>query len=405
MNIYHFAVAFVANFVYGFPSRKLKVIGVTGTDGKTTTVNLIASILQEAGLKISFLSSINAQIGNEVFDTGLHTTTPSPFLLQRLLKKMVNAGSNFAILEVTSHALDQYRTWGIRFDTAVVTNITPEHLDYHKSYEEYVRAKMRLFEDVEYGVLNIDYQDLATNARTKLIYGLTSKAQFWADQIKEDLKSTTFKAHIPNFTFDVRLNLPGKFNVSNALAAISIAQIYQVRKEQIVTGLARIKLIPGRMEVIQEGQDFLAMVDFAHTPNALRALCEFVRPHISGQLILVFGSAGERDREKRAKMGEIADKYADLVVITREDNRSEKVEKICQEIASGIKNKRFNESFFVIPDRREAIRFALSKARKGDLVVATGKGHEQSLNIDGRETPWDDRKIMREELQKYAAAN
>lgn len=256
---------------------------------------------------------------------------------------------------------------------------------------------MKMFEEAEYRISNFEYKDLVKWNKV-MTYGFNPKAQFWADNIKGDLKSTSFQVHIRDASFEIRSKLPGKFNVLNALAAISVGQLYQIPNDKIVAGLAAVKQISGRMEYIDEGQDFLAMIDFAHTPNALRALTTFSRPRISGQLILVFGCAGERDPFKRAEMGKVADEFADLIVITREDNRSEDVNKICEQIASGIKQKKINQGYFIIPDRREAIRFALSKAGKNDIVIVTGKGHEQSLNVDGVETSWDDRKVLREEI-------
>lgn len=413
-NYYHLFQAILANFIFGFPSRRLHVIGVTGTDGKTTTVNLIASVLKEAGLRGSFLSTINARIGDQLFDTGLHTTTPSPFLLQKLLSQMVQNGSQYAVLEVTSHALDQFRTWGINFETAVVTNITHEHLDYHKTREEYVKAKAGLLKNAKYGILNMDdegCQDLRKFIPAPLTYGLSSTAQVWAEEIREELKATTFTAHyslpagdLPKGEkFQIYLNLPGKFNVYNALAAICAGLIYKVPPEAIQLGLEKVASIPGRMEFIDGGQDFYAMVDFAHTPNALRVLFTFLRPQIPGKLIVVFGSAGERDSTKRPLMGQAADEFADLIFLTREDNRSEYIQEICRQIAGGVTEKKLNEGYFIIPDRRGALRQALRMAGKGDLVVITGKGHEQSLNIDGREIPWDDRQVMREELKKIVS--
>ncbi|MDP3993839.1 MAG: UDP-N-acetylmuramoyl-L-alanyl-D-glutamate--2,6-diaminopimelate ligase [Candidatus Doudnabacteria bacterium] len=411
LNYYHLAAAVAANLIYGFPSRKLRVIGVTGTDGKTTTVNLIAGILKEAGLKVSFLSTINARIGDKEYDTGLHTTTPSPFLLQKLLSQMVKNGSRYAVLEVTSHALDQFRTWGINFETAVATNITHEHLDYHKTYEEYARAKAKLFQNVEYGILNMEdksFEYLKNSPSTSLTYGVLNAAQVWAEEIREELKATDFIVHyfLPSGDppqgdkFPIHLNLQGRFNVYNALAAICVGSIYKVPREAIQKGLEKVSAIPGRMEFIDEGQDFYAMVDFAHTPNALHALFSFLRPKVAGKLIVVFGAAGERDSAKRPLMGRSADEVADLIILTREDNRSEYILEICKQIASGIQKKVRDRDYFVIPDRREALGFALRQARSGDLVVICGKGHEQSLNIDGAEIPWDDRKVMREELKK-----
>lgn len=415
INYYHLLQAVLANLVYGFPSLKLRVIGITGTDGKTTTVNFVASILKEAGLSVSFLSTINAEIVHEQYDTGLHTTTPSPFLLQKLLRKMLDSGSEYAVLEVTSHALDQYRTWGIEFETAVITNVTHEHLDYHKTYEEYLAAKARLFRAAKNAILNRDDKSftklssllsspsegrIPVGQEGLLTYGLTSNSNVWADRIEENLKDTKFVAHTPKGDVSVSLNLPGRFNVANALAAICVGLTYNISLDNTADGLAKVRGITGRMEFFDCGQDFYAMVDFAHTPNALEKLLNFLRSKISGQLIVVFGAAGERDYAKRPMMGEAADKYADIIVITREDNRSEDVAEVSRQIASGIKVKKLDEGYYIIPDRREALRFALKMAKKSDLVVITGKGHEMSLNVDGVETDWNDREAMKEELTR-----
>jgi UDP-N-acetylmuramoyl-L-alanyl-D-glutamate--2,6-diaminopimelate ligase len=408
INYYHLVQALLANFVYGFPSRQLHVIGVTGTDGKTTTVNLIASILKAAGLPTSFLSTINAQIGSEVFDTGLHTTTPDPFLLQRLLRQMVRSGSQYAVLEVTSHALEQFRTWGVRFETAVITNVTHEHLDYHKTYDRYLSAKAELFAKVATlpngaMVLNHDDQSFSQLARfsaSKIItYGLTSEADIWADVIEESLSGTKFKMHGRFGEFPVSLKLLGKFNVVNALAAAAACSAYELDIGHILTGLQAVEAVSGRMEFLKTSGGFAVVVDFAHTPNALEALFSFLRPRVTGKIVSVFGVAGRRDASKRPLMGAVADQYADLIVLTREDNRSESVQKICEQVMAGIKHKKQKDNLFVIPDRRAAINFALRRAQRNDLVVVTGKGHEQSLNIDGTEYPWDDRVVAEEELK------
>ena len=443
LNYYHLVCAIIANILYGFPSRKLHVIGVTGTDGKTTTVNMIASILRAAGLPTAHLSTVNAQIGDKVYDTGLHTTTPSPFLLQKLIRRAVNAASFFLVLEVTSHALDQYRTWGIKFETAVITNISHEHLDYHKGLSSYMAAKGRIFKNVEYGILNMDdgsYEYFSKihphltsplegeelKREQLLTYGLTANAKFWADNIEESLIATKFRVHPPDSkagamaeTISIELNLPGKFNVYNALAAISVGVNYNVAPEAIQKGLRGVSRIPGRLEFItppsvpphqaypkseyafggprQGAGRMRVMVDFAHTPNAIENLMQFLRPKISGKIIHVFGSAGERDVTKRPLMGAASDKYADIIVLTREDNRSEQVQDICVQIAQGITRKQNGKEYFIIPDRREAIRTALRLAQgSDDLIIVTGKGHEQSLNVGGVETPWDDREIVRE---------
>ncbi len=426
LNYYHLVCAILANIVYGFPSRKLRVIGVTGTDGKTTTVNMIASVLRTAGFKTAHLSTVDAQIGEKIYDTGLHTTTPSSFLLQKLMRRAVIAGSKYFVLEVTSHALDQHRTWGIRFETAVLTNVSHEHLDYHKDLQSYMAAKARLFQNVEYRILNMDDQSFEffstltpTLSRTGrggvLTYGLSKASEVWADNILESLTQTKFTAHFLDEHMLVTLNFPGKFNVYNALAAVAVGRIYNVLPNAMVTGLEKVKGIPGRMEFLTppsfpartpqaggpppQGEGRIpVLVDFAHTPNAIEKLMEFLRPKIAGQIIHVFGSAGERDASKRPLMGEAADRYADIIILTREDNRRENVEDICEEIAKGIKGKKRGEEYYIIADRREAIKKGLELAGQNDLVVITGKGHEQSLNIDGQETPWDDRKVAREAI-------
>ena len=420
LNHYHLVCAILANIVYGFPSRKLGVIGVTGTDGKTTTVNMIASILRAGGSNTAHLSTVNAQIGEKIYDTGLHTTTPSSFLLQKLMRRAVIAGSKYFVLEVTSHALDQHRTWGIRFETAVLTNVSHEHLDYHKDLESYMAAKARLFKNVEYRILNMDDESFGffSNTLTSpslvparggeitlFTYGFTENAKIWADSIQESLLRTRFVAHTDAAEIPIGLNLPAKFNVYNALAAIAVGAIYNVPPNAMAAGLEKVKGIPGRMEFLtppsfppHQGEGRIpVLIDFAHTPNAIEKLMEFLRPKITGRIIHVFGSAGERDRTKRPLMGEASDKSADIMILTREDNRSESAVKICEEIATGIKGKQRDKEYFIIPDRREAIKFALGQAQgSDDLVVITGKGHEQSLNIDGKETSWDDREIVRE---------
>ncbi|OGE75756.1 MAG: hypothetical protein A3C85_04440 [Candidatus Doudnabacteria bacterium RIFCSPHIGHO2_02_FULL_48_21] len=405
INYYHLAAAALANFIYGFPSRSLRVIGVTGTDGKTTTVNMIASILRTAGKNTSHLSTVNAQIGSKVYGTGLHTTTPSSFGLQRLLRKAVSARSEYVVLEITSHALDQYRTWGIRFETAVVTNVSHEHLDYHRDLVSYMAAKAKLLRNARYVILNMDDKSFSFFSGTlkkqePVTYGLDPSAKIWADGIKEDLVSQSALAHTPAGSFPVTLNLSGQFNLYNALAAIGVATAYGLEAPAMQKGLSAVKNIPGRLEIIPSQKSFSVMVDFAHTPNALEKLLRFLRPKVKGRIIHVFGSAGERDKVKRPLMGGASDRYADMVILTREDNRSESLDQICHQIALGISQKMFDDSYFIMPNRREAIRFALFRARPNDLVIITGKGHEQSLNVDGIETPWDDRAVAREELSK-----
>ena len=386
----------------GFPSRRLGVIGVTGTDGKTTTSNLIHSVLTAAGLRTGLLTTVNARIGDEVYDTGLHTTTPDAPDLQRYLRRMVDADSQWAVLETTSHGLSQWRVAGVDYDLAVVTNITHEHLDEHGDYEGYLRAKARLLELVRCAqpkpgipravILNADdrsYPYLRTYpAERRLSYGL-NQGDVRAEAMEHTPGGLRFRVRWEGGTMTVVTPLVGRFNVYNSLAAISVGLVLGLEAEAIQQGLAQAPAIPGRMEVIDRGQSFLAMVDFAHTPFALAAALETARTLAPGRVIVVFGSAGLRDVEKRRMMGEVAGRLADLTIITAEDPRTEDLASImatsaraCQEAGGQVIQE---------PDRYRAIQRAVAEAQAGDIVLVCGKGHEQSMCFGETEYPWDDR--------------
>ena len=387
----HFPLAFLANVFYGWPAKKLKVIGVTGTDGKTTTVSLIYHLLKEVGLSSAMVSTVSAKIKNEEIDTGFHVTEPNPWELQKLLRRMVNEGINYVVLEVSSHGLDQYRDFGIAYEVGVVTNITHDHFDYHKNYKNYLTAKARLFEKSKISVLNKDDQSfnyLTAKIKSKTItYSLKSAADF-------TLKKFPFKTA-----------LPGEFNQYNCLAAIAAASALGVSEKKIKEAVSLFKGVTGRMEEINEGQNFKAIVDFASTPNSLEQALIALRKQLKkgARLIAVFGSAGLRDIEKRSMMGEISAKYADLSVLTAEDPRTEDVNKIIEQIAEGCRTNNGIEgkTFFKIPDRQEAIIFAIQKlAKPNDIVVTCGKGHERSMCIGTTEYPWNEQEAVKKALKE-----
>ncbi|HAV78879.1 MAG TPA: UDP-N-acetylmuramoyl-L-alanyl-D-glutamate--2,6-diaminopimelate ligase [Anaerolineae bacterium] len=414
------ALTWIAGSFYEWPGRKLTVIGVTGTDGKTTTTNLIYQILIAANLKAGMISTVNAVIGDEVLDTGFHVTTPDAHDVQRYLAQMVDAGLTHVVLETTSHGWSQFRVDACEFDIGVVTNITHEHMNEHGNYENYRAAKGRLFSSLEVtsekpignprlGVINHDdvksFDFLNSLIKVnKLNYGLGDEADVRAINVEYSASGIRFTAKSPMFNVDVSSNLVGAYNVSNCLAAMT-ATIYGlgIKPEVAAQGIGSLDGIPGRMERIDLGQNFTAIVDFAHTPNALRVALEAGRTMSKGRVISVFGSAGLRDKEKRRMMAETSAELADLTVLTAEDPRTESLDGILEEMAAGSRSKGGIEgkTFWKIPDRGEAIRFALRLARPSDIVLSCGKGHEQSMCFGEREHLWDDRIAMRAALSEF----
>ena len=424
------SLTYLAASFYDWPGRKLTVIGVTGTDGKTTTCNLIYHILVEAGLKVGMISTVNAVIGDEVLDTGFHVTTPDAHDVQRYLAKMVAAGLTHVVLETTSHGWSQHRVDACEFDIGVVTNITHEHFDEHGSYENYRAAKSRLFSSLanthpkpqgnpRLAVLNCDdrsFDFLNDFVRTnKITYGMKADAQVQATDIAYTPNGMQFIAKNSELRVSIRVNLVGQYNVSNCLAAFG-ATVFGlgIGPDVAADGIANLPGIPGRMEVIDMGQDFIAIVDFAHTPNALKVTLETAQEMLKsssgrkeGRVIVIFGSAGLRDKEKRRMMAEISAELADLTVLTAEDPRTESLDGILDEMVAGAESRgaREGESFWRVPDRGEAIKFALQLASPGDIVLACGKGHEQSMCFGMVEYLWDDRTAMRAALTKYLGVN
>ncbi len=412
----HFALAYLSAAFYDFPARKLTVIGVTGTDGKTTTCNLIYQILKQAGKKAGLISTVNAIIGDELVDTGFHVTTPDAPDLQRYLAQMVAAGITHVVLEATSHGLAQHRVAACDFDIGVLTNITHEHLDFHKTFADYLTAKARLFSglketsekehgNIRLAVLNKDdpsFESFKTLNPEKVIsYSIKHAADYRSADIHYDGNGSHFSCLFPGGQIRIDSKITGAFNVANILAAIATTVSgIGIEPGIAVEGIASMPGVPGRMELIELGQDFIAMVDFAHTPNALLQVLRAVREMTSGKVIVVFGSAGLRDQAKRALMAEVAIKNADRSILTAEDPRTESLIDILSNMAEAAERAGGREGvhFWRVPDRGEAIRKAVMLAGRGDIVVACGKGHEQSMCFGTMEYPWDDRQAVRAAL-------
>lgn len=375
----HLPSSVLANIVYGFPSRGMKFIGVTGTDGKTTTTNMIYQILKQAGKKVAMVSTINAEINGEKIDTGFHVTNPDYFLLQKLIRKAKKAGTEIFVLEVTSHGLDQYRTWGILFEVGVVTNITHEHLDYHGSWENYFNSKSKLVKVSRTAVLNSSenhferLKKLAPN--NVLTFGEAKNADFSLDK------------------YNLKLKLPGEYNKLNALAALAATSTFNIPEKEAIKVLENFDNLEGRMQEVPNKLGIKIIIDFAHTPNALENALIALKKDAKGKIISVFGCAGLRDEGKRPLMGEISAKLADKTIITSEDPRG-LIESINKEILKGAEKggAKLGENIFIENNREEAIKMAIRVlAKKGDTVGIFGKGHEKSMNIDGnKELPWSD---------------
>ncbi len=416
------ALAYLAAAYYGFPARRMTVLGVTGTDGKTTTTNLIYQILKQAGFKTGMISTVNAVIGDETVDTGFHVTTPEAPMVQKLLARMVNCGLTHVVLETTSHGLAQQRVAACEYDIGVFTNITHEHLDYHGTYENYVLTKARLISflaetkskelgAIRLAVLNKD--DQSYPFLQKILKGIAGDAVHSISYSRENSADICLlnEAHFPNGLsielairdqkVSIHSNLIGSYNVSNIMAAVGATSIgLDIAPEVISAGIAALPDIPGRMERIDLGQNFTAMVDFAHTPNAIKVTLETARKITKGRIIAIFGSAGLRDREKRKLMAVEGVKQADLCIFTAEDPRTEKLEDILAEmkLAAEKVGGALGKDFFIEPDRGNAIRLGLQLAETDDLVIACGKGHEQSMCFEKTEYLWDDRIAMRAAL-------
>lgn len=397
----HLIEAWLRHAVAGFPARGMKVIGVTGTNGKTSTTFIIHKMLSEAGIKTGVMTTVAYGIDDDIKNQVQHyTNVPVPELLRRL-KWMKGQGIDWLVLESTSQGLAQHRLYGVPYSVGVMTNVTHEHLDYHKTFERYVEAKRLLFKRVAknrkglgIGIANADDPNGEYFAKTTphpVLYGMGT-GDVRAENVKLSPTGSDFDAVAANETYHIHCNIPGGFYVQNALAAVCVGRALGLTKEQIETGIAALKGVDGRMTTIDEGQDFSVIVDYAHTPDSFEKLFNDMRPVVKGKMIVVFGSAGRRDEAKRAVQGELAGKYADEVVITEEDDRDIDGHEIMNQIAGGAEKagKVRDKDLFLILDRTEAINFAIKRAQPGDTVLLLGKGHEKTIERADGEHPWDE---------------
>ena len=425
ISFYHFCLAVLAAFYYGFPSKKMIVIGVTGTKGKTSAANFIWSVLMAGGYKTGLIGTANIRIGDVEMLNKYHMTMPGRFILQKLLKQMAGAGCKFAIVETTSEGIKQWRHFGVLYDIAAFTNLHSEHLQAHGgSFEKYKEAKGKMFAALKNGkhktiggkeikkiiIANRDdsHQEYFLNfpADKKITFGVAEGADFQADKIRNTTDGLEF--FVGQAPYEI--NILGKFNVYNALPAVVIGSLFNISKEKIQEGLKNLKNIPGRMEKIDEGQNFLVFVDYAHEKEGMKAVLDTARElvtEMSGRIIVLLGAeGGGRDKAKRPILGEIAATKANFAVISNVDPYEDDPKEICEDIARAAENppagggKIRNENLFVIEDRRQGIKKALSLAGESDVVLITGKGSEQSIIIGGKRYPWDDRVVVREELNK-----
>ncbi len=398
------ALADAADAWYEQPSKELEVIGITGTDGKTTTSFLAVELLRAGGRRPGLIGTVAADIGDERLPNEDRNTTPESLELQELLARMVEAGNESVVMEATSHGLALERTRNCRFDVGVVTSVTSEHLEFHGSLEAYRRAKARLVEEAPLAILNTDddaYAFFRERARDRVLtYGIDAVADLRATELVADAAGSRFTLVAPDWRGEVTTPMPGRFNVSNALAALAVAHAEGVAWPVAVDALARTMGVPGRMERVDAGQPFAVVVDYAHTADSLGKVLRMLRPVTRGRLIAVFGSAGERDPTKRPAMGRVSAELADVTVVTDEDPRLEDPRAINEAIADGARSAGGvdGESLLVIDDRREAIARAMAMAREGDVVLLAGKGHETSIFYGADKLPWDDREVARDAL-------
>jgi UDP-N-acetylmuramoyl-L-alanyl-D-glutamate--2,6-diaminopimelate ligase len=381
---------------HGDPTAKLTVVGITGTNGKTTTAFLTRAILEGAGMKTGLLGTVKSVVGGA--EEPVERTTPEAIDLQATFRRMLEAGDGACVMEVSSHALELGRADGIRFDCRVFTNLTQDHLDFHPSMEAYFTAKRRLFDGEGTAVVNLDDEygrRLAAEVSGALTYAVAREADYRARDVRFDPSGSSFQCDTPDGMASVETRLPGLFNVLNALAALAAARSVGVELDVARAALAEADRVPGRFEPVDEGQPFTVLVDYAHTPEALDNVLRAARELTDGRVHVVFGAGGDRDRAKRPLMGKAATALADRVVVTSDNPRSEDPDAIIDEILAGTGPGVERE-----PDRRQAIALAISSADPGDVVVVAGKGHEQGQEFEnGRKEPFDDVTVVREALR------
>lgn len=392
------ALSHISNLYFDNPSKKFNLIGVTGTKGKTTITYMIKSILEARGQKTGLIGTISNKIGEEVLPA--ERTTPESYDLQELFSYMNKFGADSVVMEVSSHALELHRVSKSDFDIGIFSNLTQDHLDFHKNFENYFNAKAKLFKMCKKGIVNIDSsygeQMLKKAVGCEVVtYGIEKDADIKAYDIKKSSEGVHFKLRSKWGNHDINVNIPGEFSVYNALAAIGAACLMNIPFEDIKKGLEMVN-VPGRAEIIEIDKDFTVMIDYAHSPDSLKNILEAVKEYAPGRVVCLFGCGGDRDRAKRPIMGEISGKMADYTIITSDNPRTEKPEEIIDEIEVGI--KKTNAAYIKIVDRKEAIKHAIMNAKPKDIIVLAGKGHETYQIFDDKSVHFDEREIIREIL-------
>lgn len=407
----HLIEAVFFNLINGFPARGMKVIGVTGTNGKTTTAYMMHRMLVEAGYKTGLMTTVAYGVDNDIKPQVQHMTNVTVPELMKRLKYMKSQNIDWLVFEVTSQGLAQNRVWGVSFSLGIFTNLTHEHLDYHGTFEKYRDAKKILFTNVGKnkkglmtGVLNAEdevSEAYAKEVKTAVTYGI-EKGSLRANQVKLSPSGSHYIAAIEDDEYQINCHIPGSFNVFNSLAVVGAGRAIGLSKEQIEKGIDAMRDVEGRMTRIDEGQDFDVIIDFAHTPDSFEKLFKDLKPVVEGKLIAMFGSAGRRDEAKRAIQGKIAGRYCDEVVITEEDDRDIDGIEIMNQIAEGAEKagKLREKDLFLVHDRTEAIEFTLTRAKKGDTVILLGKGHEKTIERADGEHSWNEIGTTKQILQR-----
>jgi UDP-N-acetylmuramoyl-L-alanyl-D-glutamate--2,6-diaminopimelate ligase len=379
-NLYHLCKAILACVYFGFPGKRITIIGVTGTDGKTTTCTALYHVIKSAHKKVALITTIGAYFDDKEFDTGLHTTTPDAFLLQKLLKKAMSEKYDYVILETTSHAIDQNRTWGISYFACGITNVTPEHLDYHKTFDRYLETKSRLLINAKYAFINEDDSSSYQKLRTIL----NNRRKPFISYNKNDM-SQLFP-HLQDY------------NQSNFTLVMLLAQKLGIDKVKVIDALKTFTFPKGRYDEFHYKSHHI-IIDFAHTPNSLKKLLQHIKDtHSDKKIIHVFGCAGERDIYKRPQMGLISSQISNVCIFTEEDYRSENINDIFTQMKGDIQN---TEHIICIQDRMQAMQKAIEIAKENSIIVLTGKGHEQSLARGNKEYPWDEKKNILTVIDDY----
>lgn len=405
----HLLESVIMNVRYGFPGKKMRIIGVTGTNGKTTTTFMIHRMLQESGVKVAMMSTVAYGVGDDLVYPKAHMTTTKASVLQKRLRDFARQGVEWVVIETSSHSLAQHRVWGVPYEIAVITNLTHDHLEYHGNFENYLEAKRQLFviankHGLKLGIANADdpnAQPFIDSVRTAVTYGITN-GDIKAEAIKMTDTGSSYVINDGDIQYNMRVNIAGEFNIRNSLAAVLVGRALKLTPAQIEQGIAALDSVEGRMSRLDVGQQFKVLIDFASTPDGFEQFFKSVRPLVKGKLVAVFGSAGRRDESKRAQQGAIAAQYADEIILTEEDDRDEDGARILTHIVEGMQgtDKKDGETLFKVPNREEAIGFAMTRVSDSDdMVVLLGKGHEKTIERASGEHPWNEQEVAKAALE------